>query len=191
MFHILLQVWGGLFYLLNKIFFSRAERSDGEKKRLWKISSWVVYLIGLPAWVIIFIFERNWIAAALESGGAPSMALGLFIALRGKGKTPKWLDWVALIAIAVGLGYSLHDFGGITTWNQVLELSMVTGFLVGTYRLAKEKPSGYLWFLLMNASNAVLMAVEGYPYLFIQQVISFGFVADAYLVQRKKVRATT
>lgn len=140
-----LQIWGGVFYLLNKIFFSRVERSASErKKRLWRIWSWIVYLIGLPGWVIIFVIERNWIAAALETGGVPSMFMGLVIALKGKGKEPKWLNYISLVAMFVGISFSLYDFGGLTSITQILELGIVAGFLTGTYLLAREKPVGHL-----------------------------------------------
>ena len=188
--HIALQIWGGLFYLLNKIFFSFMERTHVEKtKRRWRIASWAVYLVGLPPWVWIFCLERNWIAAALEAGGAPAMLLGLVIALRGRENKPiwlRWLDYAALVAVVGGLGYSLHDFGGITTLNQVSELGIVAGFLVGTYLLAKRRSTGYLWFLLMNGSNSWLMFIEHYPWLVVQQVASFLFIADAFLMERRK-----
>jgi len=65
----LLQLTAGIFYLLNKILFSSSERSLNQNNKAnvkkWKIAAWAVYLIGLPAWVIIFIKEHNWIAAAL------------------------------------------------------------------------------------------------------------------------------
>jgi len=185
--HEALQAWAGAFYLLNKIFFSRAERSKEKiKQQTWRVWSWRVYLIGLPAWVIIFLSERNWMAAAVEAGGATSMVLGLVIATRGNEKDgPAWLDWIARIAAVFGIAYSLYDFGGITTVNQTLELGVVVGFLVGTYLLAKQKAYGYLWFLLMNGSNAGLMWVQDYPWLTLQQLISFGFVLDAYLTHRR------
>ncbi len=180
----IMQAWGGIFYLLNKIFFCIAEHNP-RNKRIWKICSWMVYIIGLPAWVVIFIWEHNWIAAALEAGGAPSMILGLIIALSGKGKEPKWLDYVAIVFVICGISYSLYDFGGITTINQVLELGIVVGFLIGTYMLAKERPIGYLWFLLMNSSNAILMYIESYPMLCLQQIISFIVIFDAYRFNKK------
>jgi len=189
MFESLLQFWGGSFYLLNKIFFSQAERNnDQEKIRFWRINSWIVYLIGLPAWVIIFLSERNWIAASVEGSGALAMIIGLIIAIRGKGKEPKWFDYIARLAIVVGITYSLYDFGGITTVTQLLEIGVTIGFLFGTYQLAKQNPTGYLWFLLMNSSNAILMLVQNYPWLFVQQLISLGFVLDAFRVQKVKSR---
>lgn len=186
MLSIIMQVWGGIFYLLNKIFFCISEHNP-QKRKTWRVCSWIVYLIGLPAWVIIFIWEHNWIAASIETGGVPSMALGLIIALRGKGKEPKWLNFIAIVAIVSGITYSLYDFGGITTINQVLELGIVVGFLTGTYMLAKERPIGYLWFLLMNSSNSVLMYIQDYRMLCLQQVISFIIVFDAYRIQKKNV----
>ena len=182
-----LQIWGGMFYLLNKVFFSRSERSSNEfKKKNWRIRAWIVYLLGLPAWVTIFVLERNWIAAAIEAGGAPAMIIGLSIAIRGQGHELRWLDTLAKIMIGIGLTLSLYDFGGITTLNQVLELGIAVGFLVGTYMLAKEKAQGYFWFMGMNISTAVLMGIQNYPFLMVQQLISLGFVLDAYFVQRAR-----
>lgn len=189
MLHFVLQAWGGLFYLLNKICFSRAERANEERtKQVWRIWSWTVYLIGMPAWVAIFVMNRNWMVAAVELGGTAAMVLGLVIALRGVGQEPPWLDWVARGAAILGLGYSLYDFGGITTPNQVLELGINAGFLVGTYLLARQRPTGYLWFMLMNGSNAALQYIQGYPWLVVQQIVSIGFVVDAFLMQKRKAR---
>lgn len=185
---ILMQVLGGIFYLLNKIFLSCAERNEKKhpsKKWGWRTWSWIVYLFGLPAWLVIFIYERNWIAFALEVGGIPAMILGLIIALRGNGQEPRWLNYVAILAIPLGLGYSLYDFQGLTTLNQLVELSLVLGFLVGTYQLARKKTMGYLWYMLMHLSCIWLMYLQSYPWLVLQQIISLGFVIDAYRTKKK------
>ena len=192
--HQVLQWLGGGFYLLNKIFLSFSERArnrgDEAKARKWRIASWVVYLVGLPPWVIIFISWRNWIAASVEASGAPAMLLGLVIALRGTTKNPpRWLDHLALVCIPLGFGYSLYDFGGITTINQWLEIGLVLGFLVGTYLLAKERASGYLWYVLMHVTCGWLMWIQGYPWLFFQQLVSLVFIVDAYRMTQKR-RAT-
>jgi hypothetical protein len=188
--HPILQIWGGVFYLLNKIFLAFAEKSEGRNPtdKRWRIWAWVVYLIGTPPWVAIFVMKRNWIAAALEVGGIPAMILGLIIALRGKGKEPQWLHWIAIGAIALGLGYSLYDFGGFKTLNQTLELAIVSGLLVGTYLLAEEQPSGYLWFIFMCSANTVLMWRHQYPWLVAQQIVSLAFIGYAYYVQKQKVK---
>ncbi|MBT3337133.1 MAG: hypothetical protein HN855_09295 [Anaerolineae bacterium] len=184
---IAFQIWGGIFYLLNKVFFSRAERSNSEQqKKNWRVWAWIVYLLGVPAWVIIFVLEHNWIAAAIETGGAPAMIIGLSIAIRGLGHEPRWLDILAKMMIGIGLTLSLYDFGGITTFNQILELGIAVGFLVGTYLLAKEKAQGYFWFIGMNIFTATLMGLQNYPLLMVQQLISLGFVLDAYFVQRAR-----
>lgn len=186
---LLLQWLGGGFYLLNKILFSFSERARKkgltEGARRWRIASWAVYLAGLALWVIIFASWRNWIAASVEASGAPAMALGLFLAIRGDaGKPPRWLDDFALVCIPLGFAYSLYDFGGLNTLNQWLEIGLVGGFLIGTYRLAKDHADGYLWFVLMHVSCGWLMWIQGYPWLFLQQVVSLIFIADAYLIRR-------
>ncbi|MFA6301189.1 MAG: hypothetical protein WC609_02470 [Candidatus Paceibacterota bacterium] len=191
--HQLLQWLGGGFYLLNKIFltFSEYAHNRGDKKtaRRWRIASWVIYLVGLPPWVIIFIVRHNWIAASVEASGIPAMLLGLVIAFRDTTKNPpRWLDRFALVCIPVGFAYSFYDFGGLNTINQWLEIGLVVGFLVGTYLLAKENANGYLWYVLMHITCGRLMWIQGYPWLFLQQVISLGFILDAYRVALKQKR---
>lgn len=186
MFNLALQIWGGLFYLLNKICFSKAERSKNKKtRRIWRIRSWIVYITGLPAWVIVFFSEHNWIAAGVEAGGAPAMLTGLIIAIRGKGEEPGWLDTIAKAAMISGLILSLYEFGGIKTIHQILELGIATGFLMGTYLIAKDKISGYVWLMLGNVSCSALMGIEGFLFLTIQQLISLIFVIDACLIRYK------
>lgn len=181
--------WAGSFYLLNKIFLSLSERAMCKNRGDWakvaRVASWIAYLVGLPAWVWIFVEEHNWIAAGVETSGLPAMLLGLVIALRGKGgKSPKILDRIALFFIPVGFLYSLYDFGGFNSFTQLLETLLVVGFLVGTYQLAKERLSGYLWFVLMHVACAWLMWVQDYQWLFLQQVVSLLFVYDAYMWSR-------
>lgn len=187
---LLLQMLGGGFYLLNKIFLSRWERSKRrkhlERARKWRIAAWAIYLLGLPPWILIFAVERNWIAASVEASGAPAMALGLVRALRRKDKpVPAWLEWLALVCVPLGFMYSFHDFGGFDSLEQWLETVLVAGFLIGTYLLAKERPNGYLWYVLMHVACGVLMWHEDYPWLALQQAASLGFIADAYLTQRR------
>ena len=187
MIDILLQIWGGLFYLLNKVFFSQAERSKSiNDRKLWRIRSWIVYLAGLPAWVVVFISEHNWIAAGVDFGGGPAIIIRLIIALRGHRTEPKWLDYIAKLSVLVGLTLSVYEFGGIKHLSQLLELGITAGFLMGTYMMAKDNAQGYLWLMLGNVSCASLMGIEGFYILMTQQLVSLGFVTDAFLVRRKK-----
>lgn len=181
---------GGSCYLLNKVFlaFSERFRMRGFESgaRCWRTVAWVVYLIGLPPWVIVFIAWHNWIAAAVEGSGAPAMILGLVMAIKGRDyKVPRWLDWLAILCIFFGFGYSLYDFGGLTKINQWLEIGLVAGFLIGTYLLAKDKSSGYLWFVLMHVSCGWLMWIQDCRWMTIQQIISLGFIGYAYWMNKR------
>jgi hypothetical protein len=199
----LLTWWAGIFYLLQKVGLLCTELSGKSLRGLkFRIAAWTVYIAGLPAWLFIFADKDRWIAFGVEAGGAPAMVLGLVRALRDyrhlkrkllRGEevalfTPRWLKVLDLvsctIAVAIGLGYSIAIFGGLTTQNQWLEIGLATGFLAGTYLLATERPSGYLWYLLMNGSTALLMKNQGHPELFWQQVASMGFIALAYITNR-------
>ncbi len=183
---ILLQIWGGTFYLLNKIFFAKTERSSGrDKKRRWRIWSWIVYLLALPAWVVVFILNHNWIAAGVEAGAAPAMVVGLLVACNGRGHESKILDTIAKMSVFGGIVLSIYEFGGINTINQILELGIASGFLMGTYLLAKDRIAGYFWIMEGNVCCSALMGIEGFYFLMVQQVVSLVFVTDACLTKYK------
>ncbi len=184
---IFLQIIGGVFYLLNKIFLLISENTKDKLSQKWRIASWISYLIGLPAWIIIFVIWQNWIAASVEASGLPAMIMGLIIALRGKGKkAPKWLDWLALICIPIGFAYSVYDHSGLSSLNQWLEIILVLGFLIGTYQLAKHKKTGYLWYIIMHLACGWLMYIQDYPWLCTQQIISLIFIVWAWFSARNK-----
>lgn len=192
--NLTLLMWvGGSGYLLNKIAFFALERSSSQQlKRRLRIFAWLAYMVGLPAWVFIFIQNDppNWIAALSEAGGFPAMLMGLLIAIRGKGKSPKWLDHFSKMAIVLGVAVSWWDLGGIHTINQALEIGIILGYLVGTYLLAKQNHTGYLAFMVMNLCCLSLMFYQGYPILGIQQIISFFFVLGAFISNQRNRKAT-
>jgi hypothetical protein len=179
---LLLQVWGGGFYLANKILLSVAEgRVEADRLKIW---GWAFYLLGLPAWIIILVTKQDWIAAAIEVGGAPSMVLGLMIAFRKGNSLPAVLDKFAMIFAYIlifgGTSYSIYIHGGITSLTQVLEVGVMAGFLGGTYLLAKNSRSGWLLFMIMNSSMGLLMYLQGSLILAAQQAISLLFVFYGY-----------
>ncbi len=191
-----LQVWAGGFYLLNKVFLWMSERARRHGKtqegRRWRIASWAIYLLGLPPWLVIFARESDWIAASLEAGGAPAMFLGLILAWRGSpSDPPKWLNWLTLAVIPLGVIYSVHDLGGFDQLGQYLELALVLGYLIGTRQLGLERANGYLWYMLMHLACGWLMWHQGLYGLFLQQAISLLFIADAYRVWRSTHTTTT
>ena len=146
-----------------------------------------MYPIGMPGWVYVFTYNHNWIAGSVELAGILGMILGLVNAIRGVEKEPKWLNRVMITAMAFGLTVSLYDFGGIKTWNQALEITMDVSFFAGVYFLGKKKPSGYLWFISMLASNAGLQYIKGATLLAYQQILSMAFIIDAYRHSQRKV----
>lgn len=185
-----LQIWGGGFYLLNKIFFALAEGGNERLKRQLRVVGWILYLLGVPAWVIILSNKHDWIAAAIEAGGIPAMLLGLTNAWRDR-KPPAMVDFsvtiCTYIALVAGLSYSLYDYGGLTSVSQLLEIGVMVGFLVGSYMLAKKNVYGWLFFLLMNLSMAILMFIQNHPLLTIQQLVSLTFVLYGFIIATRKV----
>lgn len=184
--NLFLQIWGGSFYLVNKALFAFAERFGEDKKRTIRITAWIVYILGVPPWVLILISDRNWIAASVEAGGLPSMLFGLSHAYqRHKTPSPTFSRIAASMTYAslvLGLGYSLWERSGITSLSQLLECGVMIGFLMGSYLLAKQNLKGWLFFMLMNASMASLMLVQHKPILGFQQLASLGFVIYGFVV---------
>ena len=190
---VALQIWGGGFYLLNKIFFALAEGKGEGLKRKLRILGWIVYLLGVPAWVIILIGKHNWIAASIEAGGVPAMLFGLFNVYQNKTVPNRALDTITSTItyafIVLGVCYSLYDYGGLVAVSQLLEISAMTGFLLGSYLLAKKNLNGWLLFMLMNGSMAALMFIQHKPILTVQQLVSLCFVAYGFIVALSTSRA--
>ena len=182
----LLQLWGGTFYLLNKIFLSSSENGkNGSKLRIY---GWVFYLIGVPAWIIILVLQRNWIASGIEFGGIPVMVLGLVVSLRRLKKVPQLLirssEICAYTILAIGIAYSLYDYGGITALSQLFEIGVMAGFLIGTSMLAKKNADGWIYYMIMNVSMGSLMIIQGNSILAVQQGFSLFFVVRGYILSR-------
>ncbi len=190
---LVLQLWGGSFYLLNKIFLAMAEGQGDRTKRQLRILGWVVYLLGVPAWVMILIGKHNWIAASIEAGGVPAMLFGLFNVYQNKTAPNRVMDAltsaITYAFIIMGACYSLYDYGGLVAVTQMLEISAMTGFLLGSYLLAKNNPKGWLLFMLMNGSMAALMLIQHKPILTVQQLVSLGFVAYGFLMAVRTSKA--
>ena len=186
---LVLQAWGGGLYLLNKVFFALAEGKEDAIKRKLRIVGWSVYILGVPAWVIILISKHDWIAASIEAGGVPAMLFGLLNAYQDTDSPNKGLDFIASLftyaALVFGVSYSLHDYGGITSGSQLLEIGVMIGFLIGSYLLAKKNSYGWLFFMLMNVSMAALMFLQHKPLLSIQQLVSLCFVIYGFTVALK------
>ena len=189
---LILQIWGGSFYLINKICFAFAEGKERNRKRQLRIIGWVIYILGVPAWVIILIIKHDWIAASIEVGGVPAMLFGLFNVYKNSEKPNRFFDIVASFFtyafIIFGTSYSIYDYRGITSLSQLLEIGVMIGFLLGSYLLAKNKTYGWLFFMLMNGSMGTLMLIQNKPILTIQQAVSFCFVIYGFIIATKTDR---
>ena len=190
---LVLQIWGGLFYLTNKICFALAEGKEKNRKRQLKIIGWTIYILGVPAWVAILIVKHDWIAASIEAGGIPAMLFGLFNVYKNSEKPNSFFDIIASFFsyafIIFGTSYSLYDYGGITSISQLLEIGVMIGFLLGSYHLAKNKAYGWLFFMIMNGSMGTLMIIQSKPILAIQQTVSLCVVVYGFITAIRVSRA--
>ena len=108
------------------------------------------------------------------------MLLGLYNAYHDNKRPHKLFNsFVTLCtysSLVFGFLYSLNLHGGITSISQILEVGVMLGFLLGSYFMAKNNPIGWLFFMLMNLSMAILMLLQDNPILMVQQLMSLFFV---------------
>ena len=193
---LLLQIWGGGLYLLNKVFFALAEGKNEVRKRQLKIIGWIVYILGVPAWVIILALKSDWIAASIEFGGLPAMLFGFYNIYTNTTQPNRSFDRIAslftIISITLGVGFSIYSHHGIASIHQLLELGVMIGFLLGSYFMAKNRSMGWVFFMLMNISMGTLMLIQQKPILATQQFISLCFVMYGYtMAVRNRMRPLT
>lgn len=154
-----------------------------------RVLGWVMYILGVPPWVIILVSNQNWIAASIEAGGLPAMFLGLYVSCNRGNRPGKSIytlvTCLTYIALAFGVSNSLYVNGGLTSLSQFLEIGVMFGFLLSGYYIAKDNSVGWLYFMLGNVSMAALMYIEGALILMTQQLISLVFVIYGY---RKALR---
>ncbi|MYM62414.1 nicotinamide mononucleotide transporter [Pseudomaricurvus sp. HS19] len=190
---LFLQVWGGSCYLSNKILFATAESFAEARKRQLKILGWIVYLLGVPAWVVILVAHNDWIAASIEAGGIPAMLLGLYNTIhnhqRVNRRFNKLVSLCTYSALAFGFSISIYHHGGLASVSQILEVGVMFGFLLGSYFLAKGNNNGWLMFMLMNVSMAGLMYIQEKPILMAQQLLSLCFVLFGFIKAHRNHKA--
>lgn len=182
---LFLQIWGGACYLSNKILFSISENKNELSRRKLKIFGWIIFILGVPAWVTILILNNNWIAASIEAGGIPAMILGLYNTIHHHQKPNRTFDRIVAFctysSLIFGLSFSFYLHGGITSISQILEIGVMVGFLFGSFLLAKNNSTGWLFFMLMNICMATLMLLQGKQVLMLQQLVSLCFVIYGYI----------
>jgi hypothetical protein len=191
---LVLQIWGGAGYLAAKILLALAEGIRGN--RTLRITGWVAYLAGIPAWVILLGLQKNWVVAAIDIGSIPSMLLGIIRAWKQEPQVNKAFDvfvkYFTLVMIIAGISYSMYYFHGITTFSQILEIVVTFGFLSGSYLLAKNNSGGWLLFALMCLCMLMLMLLQGKMVLVCQQgvslvVVIFGYIRNIQTRNSKKL----
>jgi hypothetical protein len=185
-----LQYWGGAGYFLAKVLLVRAEFI--EKNRNLRLAGWFVYLLGLPAWVILLAGRQDWIAAAIETAGVPAILLGIVMTWKQSNAPNKIIDWgiriFTCLMIATGVSFSIHTFNGIRTFSQFLEIMIIFGYLVSNYLLAKRNPFAWLMFMVGLISMSILMYIQDKPILCIQQIISLVPAVIGFIKNMKQAR---
>lgn len=187
----LIAWWGGTLFLLNKCFFLGTEIYPSRDQE-FRVRSWQVYLVGLPAWLIVFYYKSDFIALAVEAAGFPSMVLGLLRAQGNRSIPPEWdkrLERTSFLMVPVGIGVvvSAWYFSGLYELTQGLEALLAAGFLIGTRLLVDNRRTpGYAWYLLMNGANTALMYMQHEQVLGFQQASSVVIVVIALGIRLRR-----
>ena len=120
------------------------------------------------------------------------MLFGLYNVYQNSEIPNKIFDFIASLStysfLILGVGYSIYDYGGITSVSQILEIGVMIGFLIGSYLLAKNNSYGWVFFMLMNGSMGSLMFLQNKPILAVQQLVSLCFVIYGFAMAVKTHR---
>lgn len=183
-----LQIWGVLIALLGKLLLSLAEGRGTDMESKLRFSGWLSYLISQPAWIIIYLSNRNYIATGIEIGIIPSMIIGLVTANKDS-NMPGILSSIYKIFLYsvpfLGVLYSFYDFGGFHSLTQWLEAGVLVSYFVGIHFLANKNPKGWLWFMINNSCLIALMAIQGIYIIMAHQIFSFFLNILGFLRSRK------
>jgi uncharacterized protein YggT (Ycf19 family) len=189
---LVLQIWGGFFYLINKVFFAMAERSTCQLRRRFSIMAWAVFIIGVPAWGILLIRQHCWIAASIEIGSIPTMIFGLYNAWRNQAEPKKIFKILATIStygfMFLGVSYSLYNFDPKYALSITLETGVIIGFFMGSYLLAQNKAYGWFFYMLMNMSTGTLMFIREKYILSFQQLLSLMLIIYTCRMAYKNIK---
>jgi hypothetical protein len=181
------EVLGVTTYIAQKGLLSFYERNKNEKL---KYLSWIMLLFGVPAWVVILIYQQNYIFAGVEGSVFPIVIVKIFEKKIEQAEGLKtWLDRLCNLIILIGIALSVWAFVyGINTvlMTRLLEVVTSVSFVVGTKYLSQEKLSGYAWYILMHLSCGVLFAYQGYYTFLVMQIISIGFIIDAWVMKKRR-----
>jgi peptidoglycan/LPS O-acetylase OafA/YrhL len=185
-----LQCWGGAGYFFSKVFIVRAEFL--ENHRNCRLIGLILYLLGMPAWIILFISRQNWMAAATEAAGIPALIFGIVMTWKQSYNPNKNIDWIIRIftclMILSGVAYSIYIFNGISKLSQVLEIIIIVTVLSSNYLLAKKNPYTWLTFSAALIATSILMYIQDKPILCIQQLVSLIPVIIGFIKCMKKAR---
>lgn len=186
----MLQIWGGAGYFLARFLLFRAEFVKND--RALRLAGWIIYLLALPAWAVLLAGSKNWIACAIEIAVIPVILLGIVCAARQNYRPNRIIDRIiklfACVMITAGIACSVYTFKGVKTVSQILELTLIFGYLAGNYLLAQRNPFAYLMFMLRPVCMGLLMYVEAKPLLSLQQAISLAPALLSFIRVMKKTK---
>ncbi len=200
---LVLEILGSLMFLFHKTILFLCERKEHQLAKNgtqhfhagWRFIAWQGFLIGLPAWLIIFVMKENWIALSVEGLGLLSVFLCMY-GLWHHGKYEQshqvatWdrrLFWASVVSAIIGLSISLWHIGVFTRFTQAVEVSLVGAYLAGTILLSRKNALGYLCYAVMNGSNLVLMGLQDRYIMAGQQGISAAIMIATFFFALRKV----
>lgn len=185
----LLLITGGSLYLSSKTFLFSGELSKDEmKSKESRLLSWIFCLTASMPIFFWFLNHGNYIASLIILASGFVAAIHILMTAMNWKESAKKTTIATCIIVATSLPFSLHEFQGITTQTQMIEIAMAVGFLFGTYLLGIRDVRGHLGIAVMDVSSGALFFIQGYNLMAFQQAISVCLVIGTLFVNipRKK-----
>ncbi|MBI5414286.1 hypothetical protein HZA38_02110 [Candidatus Peregrinibacteria bacterium] len=166
------EILGGFLYFLSKVFLSYVGESDKKKIRI----GWIVYLLGVPSWVIILWHYQSYIFCGTELAGGIVIFRGLISSFQEKKKTEfDSIDiGICVLVFLITLWHTVQTVG-FESIVPYLEVIIAVGFPLGGYLRRKENIFCWYAFTAMHLAAMPILWEKGRMLLWTLQALSVFF----------------
>jgi|GEM_PF-5165046 len=167
--------FGGFCYIIAKFYLCFFEWN---RNVLLKQAGWLVFMIGVLGWIVILSSKQDWIILSVELFGALMLYYGyrslttITDEVKDERIAKKLLN-ACFVVVCLVIGYYVwvDKIFTLTAW---FEIVVASGFIIGSWALARDYWWGWICYILIHLATATLMGEQGEPLLKNLQYLSIA-----------------